>query len=96
MALVQVPVLGDRQPQAVQLVKHQVQRADRAGQDAGEAAVELEPALFQQRSGRARLSDALVGEIDVPPAGEAVFEIPLRLAVTEQDERRHQASTFSA
>ena len=34
-------------------------------------------------------------QVDVPPAGEAVLEVPLRLAVPQQDERRHQASTFS-
>ena len=42
MALVEAPVLGHRQPQPVHLVQHQVERADGAGLDAGEAAVEVE------------------------------------------------------
>ena len=35
---------------------------------------------------------ALLSNIDIPPAGEAVFEIPLRLAVTDEDELGHFGS----
>src|SRR3546814_4619856 len=35
---------------------------------------------------------ALFGDIDIPPAGEAVFEIPLRLAVADEDELGHFGS----
>src|SRR5687768_18604334 len=60
--------------------------------EAGEAAVEVEAAVPQQDAGGARLGDALVTQVDVPPAGEAIFEIPLRLAVPKEDQGRHQAA----
>src|SRR5678815_4919883 len=77
-------------------MEHQVQRADRAGLHAGEAAVELEPLVGEHPAGSASLGDALFAEINVPPAGKAILKVPLRLAVAQQDEGRHQASTFSA
>ncbi len=33
----------------------------------------------------------LIGQIHVPPAGEAVLEVPLALAVAQQDEGPHSA-----
>src|SRR4249919_620902 len=77
-------------------MQHQVEGADGAGLHAGEAAIEFEALVGQQASGAAGLGDALLAKVDVPPAGESILEVPLRLAVAQQDERRHQASTFSA
>ena len=49
------------------------------------------PWLRSKRAGSTSLRDALLGKIDVPPAGEAVLKVPLRLAVPQENERRHQA-----
>jgi hypothetical protein len=53
-------------------------------------AVELQPAA-DQLAALARLGLALGGQVDVDPAGEAVFEVPLALAVAKQDEGRQGA-----
>jgi hypothetical protein len=37
-------------------------------------------------AGLARLGTALLGDVHVHPAGEAVVEVPLALAVAQQDE----------
>src|SRR4030095_16341383 len=89
------PVLRHRQPQPVHFVQDEMKRADRTGLYAGEAMVEIETAGLDQFARRPRLLNALVGQVGVPPAGKAILPVPLRLAVPQQDERRHQASTFS-
>jgi hypothetical protein len=46
-------------------------------------------ALFgKQPAGGAGLFLALGGQVDVPPAGEAVFQVPLALAVADEDQTR--------
>jgi hypothetical protein len=67
-----------------------MQGLDRPRLEAGEADVEIEPARLHQLAGGDRLTLALLGEVDVPPAGEAVFEVPGRLTVADEDEARHQ------
>src|SRR6185437_3729454 len=62
---------------------------------AREATIEIEALVAQQGARCASLVDALVTKVDVPPAGEAVLVVPLRLPVPQQHERRHQAVTFS-
>src|SRR3546814_9767890 len=47
---------------------------------------------LHQLARRPGLRRALFGDIDVPPAGETVLEIPLRLAVTDEDEQIGRAS----
>ena len=59
MALVEAPVLGDRKPQLVHLVKDEVKRPDRAGEDAGEAYVEVEALVAQLDPGAARFLDEI-------------------------------------
>src|SRR3546814_17200041 len=87
--LVQPPVLFDRQPEPVHRLQREVERLDRAGLVAGEAAIEIEPAISHQRARRHRLGSALFGHVDIPPAGKAVFQLPGALAVTDEDEKRH-------
>ena len=41
-----------------------------------------------------RLSLALRGEINVHPTGEAVFQVPLALAVTQQDQGGQGGHSF--
>ena len=54
--------------------------------------VEIEAVARQQPPRAPRFLDPLVGQPDVPPAGEPILQIPLRLAVAQQDEGRHQAT----
>ena len=95
MALVQPPVLLLGQPQPAHRLERDVQRPDRAGLDAGEAKVEVHAPGGEQFSRRLRFRLALRRQIDVPPAGESIFEIPGRLAVADQDELGQGASPRS-
>ena len=52
--------------------------------------------VLQAQYRAARFLNALVGKVDVPPAGKAVFHIPPRLAVAQQDEGRHQPRPLRA
>ncbi len=70
-------------------MQRQPQGAHRAGQHRGEGAVDLHPGLGDELAAAAGLGLSGWGKIHVHPAGEAVLEIPLALAVAEQDERRH-------
>ena len=49
-------------------------------------------AVLHQLSGRLGFLDTLFGDIDIPPAGEAVLEIPFRLAMAKQDQLGHRLS----
>ncbi len=49
-------------------------------------AVDRQPLGLDQLAAAARLGLALGGQVDVDPAGEAVLEVPLALAVAEEDE----------
>ncbi len=91
MALVQPPILLDRNPDLAAALQGQPQGADRAGEDRGEGLVELELRRAQQLAGAPGLPFALGRQVHVHPAGEAVLEVPLALAVAEQDKVRHGA-----
>jgi hypothetical protein len=47
------------------------------------------PSFLQQLAGLLRLGAALVGEIDIGPAGEAVFLVPGGFAVAQQNDFVH-------
>ena len=68
-------------------VQHQIERALRALERRREGDVEVEPLRLQLAAGLARFRDALLGQIDVAPAGEQVLQIPLALAVTHEHEK---------
>src|SRR6476646_6201401 len=90
MPLVKPPVLFDGEPQPAHRLERQVARLDRAALETGEALVEIETLVAQRLTCGPGFLHALRGQIDVPPAGEAVFKIPGRLAVAKQDERGHR------
>ena len=94
MALVEPPVPVHRDPQPAHLLQRQVQGPDGPGQHGGVGHVHAEARLGEERSGRAGLLFPLSGQIHVPPAGEAVLEVPLALAVAEQHERPHAAGAY--
>ena len=73
-----------------------MQRLDRTGLDRGEGDRRQHALFLHQRTGGHRLFDTLVGQVDIPPAGEAVFEVPLALAVANENELWHLPSGFPA
>jgi hypothetical protein len=66
-----------------------LQRADGALEHRGVGDVEGETGILEQLAGLLRLGAALVGEVDVGPAGEAVFLVPGRLAMAQQYDFLH-------
>ena len=51
------------------------------------ATSKLKPLRLELAAGRARLRDALLGQVDVAPAGEQVLQVPLALAVAHEHEK---------
>ena len=96
MALIEAPVLLDRQPQPPHRLESEVQRLDRAGLEAGIALVEVETLGRHQFAGSFRFCDALLGQVDVPPSCEAIFEVPRGLTMADKDERRHHFPFLAA
>ncbi len=86
VALVERLILDHRNIGLAKFGQHQIERALRADERGGEGDVELEALAFKLAPGFARLGDALVGEIDVAPAGEQVLQVPVALAVTHEHE----------
>ena len=96
MALVEPPVPAHGHPEPAHLLQRQVQGPDGSGQHGGVGHVHGEACLGEEGAGRAGLLFPLSGQVDVPPAGEAVLQIPLALAVAEQDERPHGGGAYLA
>ncbi|MNT13705.1 hypothetical protein D3C72_1486850 [compost metagenome] len=94
VALVQAPVVLDRQIHHVHLVERQPQGADGALQDGSVGHVERKTFLLEDLAGGLGFVDALFRQIDVGPAGEAVIEVPGGLAVTHENDFVH-SSIFS-
>ena len=83
MALVQAPVPPHREKREAHLVEGDVRRADRAGQDRGVNGVDAQLSLLgQQLPGRPGLGFALLAQVDVGPAREAVLGVPGTLTMT--------------
>mmetsp|Transcript_62039 Transcript_62039/g.146951 ORF Transcript_62039/g.146951 Transcript_62039/m.146951 type:complete len:261 (+) Transcript_62039:2422-3204(+) len=92
VAFVQAPGVAHRQPGAVHLVQAVPQRPDRALEHRGVGDVEVVAGFLQQPAGLLGLLDAGGRQVDVGPAGEAVFQVPGRFAVADQDELVHGRS----
>ena len=90
VALVQAPVVADRQPRAVHLVERVPERPDRALEHRRPGAIELVALLAQQPASRAGLLDAGRREVDIGPAGEPVRQVPGRFAVAKENELVHR------
>ena len=89
VALVEAPALDHRQPDAVHLVEAVVQGVDGTLEHRGVGDVELVALGLEQLTCRHGLRHAGGRQIDVNPAGEAVFEVPGGFAVANQDEFVH-------
>ena len=94
VALVEPPARGLRQPHPVQAVEHDPQGSDRALEDGGERLVELDPLGPQELAGFLRLRQPGRRQVDVDPAGEAVLEVPVALAVSDHRQMRHVALLY--
>src|SRR4029077_12428137 len=79
------------------LLKGKIERTLRANERRGEADIEADALRFELATGGARFFDAVFGEIDLAPAGEQVFQIPLALAVAHEHENSltHPLSSVS-
>jgi hypothetical protein len=84
VALVQAPGMHHGQPGAVEFVQRVPQGAGGALEHAGVGHVEVVALGLEQPAGLLGLLHAGLGQVDVGPAGEAVFEIPGRFAVADQ------------
>ena len=87
VTLVQTPALHHRQPGAVHVVEHDLQRVDCALQVARVAQVEIESGLGQGTSTFGGFRAARFGKVHVFPAGEQVLLVPLAFAVADDHER---------
>ena len=70
VALVEPPVAAHRDPVPVRRVEREVRGGDRAPQHRGVDDVGQQAGLAHQLAAADRLGAALVGEVDVDPAGE--------------------------
>ncbi len=86
MPLVQPPVLDHGQPEKPSLFQCQIERFDRARLHRGEAARWNDTLFAHQSAGSFCLGNALFRQINVPPTGETVLQIPLALAVANKNE----------
>jgi len=95
MPLVELPALDLGQPQPPAFFQREMQSLYCPRLERGEGESRQHALFGEQSPGGARFLRALFGHVDIPPAGEAVLEVPLRLAVAEQDEGRHQPFAFA-
>ena len=75
-------------------VQRDPQRSDRPLEHGGVRDVEYVALAPEQLTGGLRLAPAVLRQIDVGPAGEAVLEIPLAFSVAQQDELVHGRVRF--
>ena len=92
VALVQPPAPLDRQPHEVEIVLDDPERPDRPLEERREAKIEQKPGVADQAGRPMRLSDALLGEVDIGPAGEPVLVVPGAPPVAEQEKARHSSA----
>ena len=89
VALVQAVVLDHGQPGAVHFVQRVPQGVDGALEHAGVAQVEIPAFGLEQLAGRHGLRHTGGSQVDIGPAGKAVFEVPGGFAVANEDEFVH-------
>mmetsp|Transcript_45355 Transcript_45355/g.119051 ORF Transcript_45355/g.119051 Transcript_45355/m.119051 type:complete len:220 (-) Transcript_45355:752-1411(-) len=89
MPLVEAPRRLDRHPLHLELVEHEPGRLDGTLQVRREHPLQPRaPSLAQQRASKPRLLAPAVGQLDVCPAGEAIFSIELGVAMAHDDQAR--------
>ena len=86
VALVQRLVADSLQVALAELVEDDAAGLLGALEGGGEGDVESQAARLEFRAGGLCLGDALLGQVDVAPAGEQVLQIPFALAVAHEHE----------
>ena len=94
MAFIKTPGILDRQIHAFHRVKSDPQSVDGAAQNARVSDIEVVAFGLKQLSGFAGFFLTLLGQIDIGPTGEAVFQIPLAFAVTHQYKLKHKVNLY--
>jgi hypothetical protein len=89
MALVQAPRTMHRNPQTIHFVECDPQRSHGALQYRTVGEVEGETGFLHQHAGVFRLGQSAFGQVDVGPAGEAVFLVPGGFTVAQQYDLVH-------
>src|SRR5690606_20800892 len=92
VTLVQTPAQPDGRMHGVHGIQSDPQRADGALQHRAIGQVEFKALFFEQFARLARLLATQFGKVDIGPAGETVFKVPLAFAVAHQDEFVHGKS----
>ena len=93
--LVQAPALLHGDPVLVHSVEHVVQRLHGALQIGSICDIKVKTILLEQSSGGESLLLALLSQVNVGPTGEAVFHVPLALAVAYQYNSLHISLLFN-
>src|SRR5208283_2742203 len=86
VALVERLILEHRNARLPDLLEHEVERMLRANERRGEGDIEADILRIELAPGGARFLDTVVGEANVTPTGEEVFQIPVALAVPYEHE----------
>ena len=84
IAFVQPDILGDGNARLAGGSQHEIDCALRAYQIRGKGGIERNALSLQLLASLLGFLHALLGEVDITPSGEQVFQIPLALAVTHQ------------
>ena len=87
--LVQAPALLHGNPILVHHVQHVVERLDGTLEVGSVGHAKLKSGIFEGLTGFAGFAHTFFSEVYIGPTGEAVFEIPLALSVTEQNNSFH-------
>jgi hypothetical protein len=89
VTLIEAPAQTHRGVHGVHGIQGDPERADSALQYRGISKVEFEALFLQQFAGLPRLLAPRFGEVHIGPAGEAVFQVPLALAMAHQNKFMH-------
>ena len=96
MSFVEPPVPLNWDPQAPRLLLECVERPYRAGEERGVGHLRQDPLVSEQPPRLARFLLAGGGEVNVPPAREAVLQVPEALAMADQYKCRHGSKPTEA
>jgi hypothetical protein len=90
VTLVEAPGFFHRDPEFVEFVEHDPERAQRAFEHRAVGQIEGVAFFFEDFARRLGFLAALVGQIHIGPSGEPVFLVPRAFAVPEQYEFVHK------
>src|SRR3972149_5169843 len=89
MTLVELPRIGDRNPFEVHFLQNNPESLNRSPQNGCIRHIKYIAALSQQLARLMRLLPPQIGQADIRPARESVFEIPRALSMPDQNKFVH-------